>query len=165
MSNLEELRKSFRPVRITTLFVGESAPYSGRFFYNRDSSLFHAMKDAFGGQGTFLDDFKKKGFYLDDLVLIPVNKMSGKARLTHRWESASKLAERLKDYRPEAIVIVMRAIRPMVETAMRMAGIAYEPYCTPHPAFGNWNRFRTEMSKIIHSLPVAGDNNRKEFAE
>jgi hypothetical protein len=165
MSNFEELRKSFRPDRIATLFVGESAPSSGRFFYNSDSSLFHAMKNAFGGELTFLEDFKMNGFYLDDLVLIPVNKMTSKARSTRRWESVAKLADRLKDYRPEAIVIVMRAIRPMVEAAMRMAGIAYEPYCTPHPAFGNWNRFRTEMSKIIHCLPVTGDNNWKESAE
>ncbi|MGB6742729.1 MAG: hypothetical protein WBE38_03655 [Terracidiphilus sp.] len=163
MSNFEELRKSFRPDRITTLFVGESAPHSGRFFYNSDSSLFHAMKKAFGSHSTFLDDFKRNGFYLDDLVLVPVNKLANRERSILRWESVSELAARLKDYRPEAIVIVMRAIKPMVLRAMRTAGISYEPYCTPHPAFGNWNRFHTTMTEIIDSLPVIDGNNRKEI--
>lgn len=163
MSNFEELRKSFRPDRITTLFVGESAPHSGRFFYNSDSSLFHAMKKAFGGQETFLEDFKRSGFYLDDLVLVPVNKLANRERSILRWESVSELAARLKDYRPKAIVIVMRAIKPMVLRAMRTACISYEPYCTPHPAFGNWNCFHTAMTETIDSLPVIGGNNRKEI--
>jgi hypothetical protein len=163
MSNFEELRKSFRPDRITTLFVGESAPDSGRFFYNSDSSLFHAMKKAFGGQATFLEDFKRNGFYLDDLVLMPVNKMANKERSRLRQISIPEFAGRLNDYRPKAIVIVMRAIKPMVLEAMRMAGFSYEPYCTPHPAFGNWNRFHASMSEIIVSLAAAGGKHWKDM--
>ncbi len=105
MRSFEKLRKSFRPVRITTLFVGESAPQSGKFFYSGDSSLFRAMKKAFGGQETFLEDFKKSGFYLDDLVLVPVNKLERPERSAHRWKSVSRLADRLRNYKPEAIVI------------------------------------------------------------
>ncbi len=160
MTNLEELRKSFRPHRITTLFVGESAPQSGRFFYSGNSSLFYAMQRAFGGAATFLEDFKRSGFYLDDLVHVPVNKLESRERSALRWQSVSSLADRLGDYKPEAIVIVMRAIKPMVLEAMRGAGILYEPYCTPHPAFGNWTRFHGAMTEIIYSL----NNHRKEIA-
>jgi hypothetical protein len=163
MSNFEELRKRFRPDHITTLFVGESAPDSGKFFYNSDSSLFHAMKKAFGGRATFLEDFKMNGFYLDDLVLVPVNKLANKERSSLRWKSVSGFADRLNDYRPKTIVIVMRAIKPMVLEAMHRAGISYEPYSTPHPSFGNWNRFHIAMTEIIHSLPLAAGNNRKEI--
>ena len=161
MSDLEGIRKSFRPDRITTLFVGESAPESGRFFYNSNSSLFHAMRKAFGDQATFLEDFKRNGFYLDDLVLVPINKLTDNERSRLRWESVSKLADRLKEYGPEAIVIVMRAIKPMVLEAMRMAGISYEPFCVPHPAFGNWPRFRLAITEIIPSLPVTNGSNLK----
>jgi hypothetical protein len=156
MSDLEELRKNFRPDRITTLFVGESAPESGKFFYSGNSGLFRAMQKAFGGRPTFLEDFKRSGFYLDDLVLTPVNKLKDKERSALRWESAAKLADRLRDYKPDAIVIAMCAIEPMVREAMRIAGIPYEPYCIPHPAFGNSNRFHTAIGKIIDSLPVTG---------
>jgi len=164
MDDLEELRKSFRPGLITTLFVGESAPASDRFFYSGDSSLFNAMKRAFGNQEIFLEDFKKKGFYLDDLVLTPINKLERRERLTRRQEAVPKLAKRLVEYKPMAVVVVMRAILPTVQRAMRMAGISYEPFCVPHPAFGNWARFSNAMKEIIDSLPVADGGNQKELA-
>jgi len=161
MNQLEELRKSFRPARITTLFVGESAPASGRFFYSGNSSLFRAMKKAFGNHETFFDDFKKKGFYLDDLALTPINKLENRERNRHRQEAIPELAKRLIEYKPKAVVVVMRAIQPMVTKAMRMAGISYEPFCVPHPAFGNWTRFHNAMMEIIDSLPVADGSNSK----
>jgi hypothetical protein len=155
MNHLEKLRKSFGPSPITTLFVGESAPDSGRFFYSSDSSLFHAMKRAFGNRVTFLEDFKKKGFYLDDLVLTPINKLDRRERSRRREEAVPELAKRLVEYKPKAVVVVMRAILPKVQQAMRMAGILYEPFCVPHPAFGNWTRFSDAMKEIIDDLPVA----------
>jgi hypothetical protein len=162
MNKFEELRKSFRPHCITALFVGESAPASGRFFYNSNSSLFRAMKRAFGNRETFLEDFKKKGFYLDDLVLTPINKLERRERSRLRQEAVPELAKRLVEYKPKAVIVVMRAILPMVRQAMCVAGISYEPYCTPHPAFGNLNRFHTAMSEIIHRLPVTGGNHWKD---
>ncbi len=163
MNHLEELRRSFRPGLITTLFVGESAPDSGRFFYSSDSSLFHAMKRAFGSRETFLKDFKKKGFYLDDLVLTPINKLERNERSRQRQEAIPELAKRLIEYKPKAVVVVMRAILPMVQKAMRMAGISHEPFCVPHPAFGNWTRFSNAMKEIMDSLPVADGGNQKEL--
>jgi hypothetical protein len=155
MNNLEELRKSFYPGTVATLFVGESAPASGRFFYSGNSSLFRAMKRAFGDRETFLQDFKTKGFYLDDLVLTPVNKLKRPERSRQRQDAVPELAKRLSEYKPKAVVVVMRAILPTVRKAMHMAGIMYEPFCVPHPAFGNWTRFSNAMTQIIDDLPVA----------
>ena len=75
MNDLEKLRRSFRPHRITTLFVGESPPQGGTFFYRGDSVLYHKMREALGASADFLAEFKAKGCYLDDLVLYPINKM------------------------------------------------------------------------------------------
>jgi hypothetical protein len=41
------LRARHRPERVTILFVGESPPACGQFFYNRDSRLYRAMLHAF----------------------------------------------------------------------------------------------------------------------
>ena len=60
----------------------------------------------------------------------------------------------LMEYKPSAIVIVMRGIQSVVRDAMRIAGIMYEPFCVPHPAFGNSIRFHVAMTEIIQSLPV-----------
>ena len=81
MSKIEALRAQFRPERITTLFVGESAPISGKFFYGGGTPLARHIETAMtlaglGGSGTFLDRFKSYGWYLDDLVLSPVNDMT-----------------------------------------------------------------------------------------
>jgi hypothetical protein len=155
MNGLEKLRKSFYPDSITTLFVGESAPASGRFFYSGNSSLFRAMKRVFGERETFLDDFKRNGFYLDDLVLTPINKIERRERSRRRQEAVPELAKRLAEYKPKAVVVVMRAILPKVRQAMQIAEMSNEPFCVPHPAFGNWPRFSNAMKEIIDDLPVA----------
>ena len=43
----ERLRRSFLPTELRLLLIGESAPASGRFFYQRDSGLYRAVRDAF----------------------------------------------------------------------------------------------------------------------
>jgi hypothetical protein len=42
MEPVEIIRTRYRPDRITTLFVGESAPASGAFFYHGDSTMLMA---------------------------------------------------------------------------------------------------------------------------
>jgi hypothetical protein len=154
MSDLEKLRHTFRPQPITTLFVGESAPGGGTFFYKEDSRLYRFMKDSFGGAASFLMEFKAKGFFLDDLVLYPVNKMEGKERLEHRRKSVPSLAKRMADYRPSAVVIVMCAIEENVVDAMGKAGLSHVPhFVTPFPSFASQRRFRADMAKIIPKLP------------
>ena len=43
----ERLRRQYRPEHIRLLFIGESPPASGRFFYRRDSGLYRAIRDTF----------------------------------------------------------------------------------------------------------------------
>jgi hypothetical protein len=153
MPTLEEIRASYRPDRITTLFVGESAPHGGTFFYKQDSGLFREMRKAFRGRPQFLDDFKRDGFYLDDLVLEPVNHLEPRHRRLACSQSISSFAKRLNDYKPAAIVVLLRSIKPMVSKAMDQAGLQYEPFCTPYPGFGNQPRFQKAMAGIIPKLP------------
>jgi hypothetical protein len=46
MEAVEAARAKFRPERITTLFVGESAPSSGDFFYHGNSAMTRHMQSA-----------------------------------------------------------------------------------------------------------------------
>jgi len=163
MNTLESVRNSYRPGRIATLFVGESAPHGGTFFYNQDSGLFREIRKAFRGKDLFLEDFKKNGFYLDDLVREPVNHLGNKDRTSLCRESVPSFAERLRDYKPEAIVILLYSIKPMVLKAMLEAGMSYQPYCTPYPGFGNQPRFHKVMTEIIPNLPVTSGSKWKEY--
>jgi hypothetical protein len=162
MNNFERVRSSFRPDRITTLFVGESAPHGGTFFYNQDSGLFREIRKSFRGQTRFLEDFKRNGFYLDDLVLEPVNHLRARDRRSLCRDAVSSFVERLKDYNPKAIVVLLMSIRPMALDAIRAAGLSCPVYCTPYPGFGNQLRFHRAMSEIIPNLPAANGNQWKE---
>ena len=78
---IEAVRAKFRPERIVTLFVGESAPNGGGFFYLGNTAMARNMDRAMGdaglsGNGDFLERFKAYGWYLDDLVLAPVNDLA-----------------------------------------------------------------------------------------
>jgi hypothetical protein len=46
MEAVEAARAKFRPERITTLFVGESAPSSGKFFYYGNTAMTRYMRSA-----------------------------------------------------------------------------------------------------------------------
>jgi hypothetical protein len=153
--DLEKLRHTFRPQHITTLFVGESAPDAGTFFYKENSLLYRFMKQSFGDIANFLTEFKAKGFFLDDLVLYPVNKMEKKERVEHRQKAVGSLASRMADYAPSAVVIVMCAIEENVVDAMGKAGLSHVPrYVLPFPSRpNNQLRFKADMAKIITNLP------------
>jgi len=153
VSELEKLRLSYRPQQITTLFVGESPPHNGTFFYEGNSRLFREMKKVFGDSAGFLSEFKANGFFLDDLVLDPINDKEKAERKDHRREGVPSLAQRMKDYQPSAVVALMCAIGPMVREAMCRAGLSHLPlHVTPFPAFGNEKRFRARMAEIIPKI-------------
>jgi hypothetical protein len=154
MNSLEDLRRSFRPDRITTLLVGESVPRSGKFFYSQNTGLYRAVKMAFHWDGDFLPAFQARGFYLDDLSLIPVNGMNPAERKRQCEASIDSLADRLKDYMPAAIVILVRSIDKWVKQAAKQAGLKIPVYTTTYPGrFQNHReRFQNEMAVILPQL-------------
>ena len=156
MPDLERLRKSFKPEPIRTLFVGESPPHGGSFFYRENSGLYRAMKKAFGERPEFLAWFKAKGFFLDDLVQYPINQFKAeRERRKHRVKAVESFAQRLVGFRPAAVVVVMCAIEPQVREAIRRGRLPQNVpiYVTPYPGFGNQKRFQTKMAEIIPQLP------------
>jgi hypothetical protein len=162
MESVEAVREQYRPERILTLFVGESAPHSGNFFYLGNTALKRHMQKAMeaaglGGSGDFLERFKGHGWYLDDLVLTPVNKRTKRERKA-AWLGARKsLAERIARYRPDAIVPLLLSIKDVVQDAAREAGSTAPCYPVPFAGNGQQPRFREEMARILPTLPRATD--------
>lgn len=138
-----------------TLFVGESPPNGGTFFYKGDSGLYRCMKEAFGGSEKFLAEFKANCYFLDDLVLYPVDKMPDKERDQHRRRAVPGLATWMAEYRPAAVVILMCAIENLVVSAMREAELSHiQHYVTPFPGRYHRQRFLGAMAEIIPQLPT-----------
>ena len=88
IEKIEKIRSSFQPAEIRILFVGESPPKTGKFFYCGNSPMAKHMKrvlrqELFPGiensDEAFFKAFKASGCYLDDLVLCPVS--SGKEKI------------------------------------------------------------------------------------
>jgi hypothetical protein len=108
----ELLRERFRPQRTRVLFIGESRPASGAFFYKGDSTLERYTRMAFDGVPAapdtpasiqeFLARFKSSGFYLVDLCVEPVNALARGDRKKLRRKSEARLASTIKALRSMA---------------------------------------------------------------
>jgi len=155
MEDVEAIRKHYRPNKIMTLFVGESAPASGAFFYCGNTAMLRNMRSAMGmasvESGDFLERFKARGWYLDDLVLTPVNKLTKSERKAKCREAQDSLAERIKEYQPLAIVSLLLGIEDIVKAAADGSGARF--YAVPFPGNGHQRRFHAKMASIIPKLP------------
>jgi hypothetical protein len=149
----EKLRQSFRPVRVRVLFIGESPPASGRFFYARDSGLYRAMREAFQAaeasvsEENFLTAFQASGCYLVDLCADPVDRLDAKARRTACAAGEESLARMIAELRPVAICILLKSIGQNVANAIARAGWRGEPIQLPYP--GRWARHRKVFIDVV----------------
>jgi len=166
-ANTEVVKKrlKYHPERIglpiKTLFVGESAPASGDFFYYCRSDLYRCMKAAMeaaglGGNGDSLKHFQALGWYLDDLVLTPVNKgLSDSERKEACRVAQPCFAKRIAEYQPLAIVSLLLAerVKKSVYAAAAEACNSVDCYAVHFPGQGNQRRFLSDMENIILKLP------------
>jgi hypothetical protein len=152
----ERLRRSFRPARIRLLFIGESPPASGRFFYSANSGLYRAMHAAFqiaddevDGE-NFLAKFQARGCYLTDLCQEPVDHLDPTERRAMRKAGEVFLTRELKRLQPGMIAPVLRSIVGNVENAAARAQWQGEMLQFPYP--GRWSRHRAAFIEAL--VPV-----------
>jgi len=169
---IESLRRQYRPMAMSLLLVGESVPAGGTFFYKADSYLYEhthegfaaVFGDACGTDKQFLQFFKQCGCYLDDLSPTPVNDLDDPDRILARQLGIPGLAERLRAYRPNAIVVVMKQIISEVDHAVRLAALEAVPrYSLPFPVRWpkNIERFVTGLADILRNhVQVDGERIR-----
>lgn len=165
--NVEEIRQSYKPDKVSVLFVGESAPASGAFFYTGDTlctytkeAITMAFPDRiFLTSGDFLSFFQEIGCYLDDLSLIPVNDRADEERKRLQLEGMPDLSKRMKIYQPKAIVCMLKdkAFQTIIREAARRAGLDNVPFrVTPFGGFGNQGKYREELKKHLLEFQQMG---------
>ena len=142
----EDIRIWFRPDEIRVLFVGESVPESGKFFYKGDSQMYRYFErivgqKLFGSSNNFLSNFKDSGCYLDDLVLTPVNKISGNKRKQESEQAIPGLAKRIRDYEPRIVVALLKCIEEFVRIAVDESCVGAFFFTTHFPGNGHQNEF------------------------
>jgi hypothetical protein len=152
----ERLRQSFRPPHIQLLFIGESPPASGRFFYSANSGLYRAMRMAFQIVDSKVDDenflaaFRARGCYLTDLSHEPVDRLDPVLRRAMRSDGEKFLAREITRLQPGIIAPVLRSIVRNVENAAARASWQGEILQFPYP--GRWSRYREAFVKAL--VPV-----------
>jgi hypothetical protein len=162
---VEEVRLSYLPKKVNVLFIGESAPEAGNFFYLGDSLTLYT-KEAFinsynvdiESDKIFLERFKENEFYLDDLCLEPVNRMNEIDREVARNNSISHLSCRIKNYSPKAIICIMKDIKHHVEYAIKLAQIkGFTFYSLPYPRYiKNIEAYKDKLTIVLNELKKAG---------
>jgi hypothetical protein len=152
----ERLRKRYKPDCVRILFVGESPPASGRFFYRADSGLYRAVRGAFTSafpqlpKSEFLDSFRAFGCYLVDLCGQPVDHMSQNARERACRADEIRLARTIRELHPKKMVALVRSIRLNIRRAQDRAGWSGVYLELPYP--GRWRHHRAEFEKQLVPL-------------
>lgn len=163
VSEVQEVRQQYKPNKVRVLFVGESPPSGGTFFYFANSNLFRCISLAFNkvygekiGDGEkFLQSFTEFQCYLDDLCLQPVNNLTDNERVRMRSEGIDPLAKRIKLLKPDAVIIVMRAIESEVLSAVKHSRLpSVFVKSTTFPAFSESKKIRclSDTVAIINEL-------------
>jgi len=152
----EHLRTRYRPRRVRLLFVGESPPASGRFFYRADSGLYRAFRRSFIAaipaleSTDFLESFRDLGCYLVDLCGKPVDRLTTRQRRQACVDGEPGLGRTIKRLRPEIIVTVVRSIAKNVRRAQQQAGWTGTRLELPYP--GRWKQHREAFADAV--VPV-----------
>lgn len=153
----EKLRRRYLPSRVHVLFVGESPPAGGTFFYRGNSHLFRNTKEAFEAAlqrrwnkaTDFLRFFQSTGFFLEDLCEQPVDRLGGSERRERCQASVSSLAERIRRHAPEHLVVTPKRIERYVVQAAGQAGHSMLPFVLPFPAMGWQVVYRDALSSWL----------------
>ncbi len=161
-------REEYKPERVRVLFIAESPPASGGFFYFPETvGKDHLFRETMKGLGLWpvgrrmgkgldktglLRQFQSRGFFLVDTSLVPVDRLSRRRRREMVAGSVSRLAEEARRLDPEHILIVKVSIYRQVRDTLDQAGLAdrvlnREPL--PFPSHGNQKKFRMELARLL----------------
>lgn len=164
MTDLEAIRAKFRPRVISLLFVGESPPAGGKFFYVESpmtAFTAKAFKEAHGSrvvpddQQAFLSYFMSCGCYLDDICHQPIDKLTDGKRKRMLEVSVVDFASRLSELKPSVIAVVVKKIEKYARSAVEQAGLKVPVYVLPFPGHGHQNKYMSDLREILikHVLP------------
>ena len=161
-------RNKYKPRNISVLFIAESPPSSGGYFYaertiGKDHLFRETMKalelwpkDRSMRMGldkrSMLNEFRSLGFFLIDICESPVDKLRPRERRISTLRGALTLAGRVDALCPDRILIVKKtvfepAIQALSETGFAGGILNTEPL--PFPSHGNQKKYRTMLRRLV----------------
>jgi hypothetical protein len=165
-------RNKYKPGKVKVLFIAESPPSSGGYFYSwkaigKDHLFRETMKalqiwpiDRPLRKGCdkrpMLNEFRKVGFFLIDTCDFPVDKLYSRQRRLSTTQGASTLPGRVKSLDPDRILIVKKTVFKPATQALSDAGFGdriLNPKPLPFPSHGNQRKYRRMLRRLLARKP------------
>lgn len=163
-SEIKKIRKRYKPQEVKILFIGESPPKNGTFFYSHNSILFYAIFDAFKNRfgksipngPKFLEEyFQKKGCYLIDIF-----DENGKKLEDYKGDKngvINELRTKIQQLNPKTIIGVLsnKKFKNIVKKSVANSNInlpSEKIKFLPFPTGKYWGKFTNELEKILKNL-------------
>jgi hypothetical protein len=161
-------RDRYKPDKVIVLFIAESPPSSGGYFYFSQTigkdHLFRETMKALElwplsrpmGKGLdkrpFLAAFHSKGFFLIDTCELPVDKLPPAERRNAIVRGADRIVYKVKHLDPTNIVIVKKTVFHPIREALEKAGLramVLNKAPLPFPSHGNQQKFRDGLRHAL----------------
>jgi hypothetical protein len=160
---LNQIRQLYKPQEVQFIFITEAVQPGNRFFYNKNSNVFRAIKEAFtqvfgafGSNDDFLAFFKENGCYVDYLCPEMINDLPPEVRQKVRKVGIAPLSERLAVMQPKVVITVMKVLEKEVIEAIKLAAITSVKYtkAIAFPAHSKTNADKcvNELVAILNEL-------------
>jgi hypothetical protein len=164
-------RDQYRPNKVKLLWIAESPPTSGSYFYfptaNGKDHLFRETMRAVDiwpskevmkkgvDKRPLLQSFRSKGFFLIDTCSHPVDKLPDRQRKRAIMDGTSNLVQMVSELNPNAIIIVKSNIYEPVKHALDSGGfdgkiLNRKPL--PFPSHGRQQSYRKRINDILRKL-------------
>lgn len=165
----KSLRNKFKPNNIKFIFLLESPPVSGAYFYDPESLehewLFKAMMKIIGfkfgelnvqSKKSGLDAFKEAGYYLIDATYKPVNQIEDRnVRNITIMEGFDGLLNEMSELKVKdkktPVILIKANIFALFNNCLKSKGfnIINEGIVVPFPSHGQQGRFYQRMNEIF----------------
>lgn len=162
-------REKYRPSKIDVLWIAESPPAGGGYFYfERTSGANHLFRETMKALGwwppnvpmqagldktPYLRRFKESRHFLVDLSPTPVNHISSVERDAVLRKNVSYLREEVAMLRPKKLLIIKRNVHGILYPALQSVGMPEvlnrEPI--PFPSHGWQAEYRTRIGQLVNA--------------
>ncbi|MPR33573.1 uracil-DNA glycosylase family protein [Salmonirosea aquatica] len=167
---MNAILESYKPKNVRMLFIAEAPGFNSsgdliQHFYFANNNLFRTIFTAFelvygsfDSAQAFLFFFKSLGCYLDHLSLVAINRSDKEERKAGRQKAVPSLAARLKSYKPEIIIVLMKDIQKQVVETLEISGIDTVRLleAVPYPAGSDTNRknYIAEIASLLRDIEI-----------
>jgi hypothetical protein len=167
LAKYKKMREAYRPERIKAIFILESPPKSGKYFYNPDGTvheqLFRAMMEFIeikpSSKQDGLQAFRSQGFILVDASYAPVNDFKGKARdeaILREYDSLLRDLNLLNPNKDVPLILVKANVYELLRERLGEAGfrVVNNDIKIPFPGSGRQKEFRDKLAAVVETAAL-----------